>query len=351
MKEQAIGINSPLSRRSLIELSAALGLEALLGSTKRVLADNRQPQLGLAQTSSDEDLKRAPNKDTFIARGTSSDIKFPFYDNFEIHNSDEQLNMGYLDELLAVLQTNRGTRDSREKAILDNTVTLCEGALGCTTTRLDESGVYITARHGIANYKEFFSSIPDNPSYVFDPQTGRYDQITNAVFSNNFHPTQQEDIAIIYAPSGKPRKPVENIQLSAANLLEDRQLWMTGLLFDPYPALALSAPTEMALSYITITGVVDKDVNYIQEHPMAHITAVRGMNPFGGVSGSSVRDSHGIIVAIESGAYFDEDFDPETFDWTQPYMEGIYKGATVTPLTKILSNPQRTLIRLHLTSD
>jgi hypothetical protein len=136
----------------------------------------------------------------------------------------------------------------------------------------------------------------DNRTMVInDPYSGAANRAQGFMLHRN------ADMGIIYAPTGYSPKPTEHMQIDTDSLARGVPLWMIGLF-----------PGEQLQEVQKFGTVIDHTDG---------LTFVKGMQPFGGTSGSPIIDAQATIVGLEKGYYPDA---------ATHYEE--YEGATITPM-------------------
>lgn len=232
----------------------------------------------------------------------------------------EEIDYTYLEEIIGELQQTRGNTEKRVKAahqslrLMRQETGVDERVEYATAFQIDESGIYLTANHA-AKYSisEVLSQFQLS---VTNPISGEASRVQAALK----HP--RADVAIVYAPTGRSKKPTPDLRLNFDSLEDEEQLWMVGFV-----------PRRDGRVYETVrTGHIDNSVkmsdasanekyfpNFVRE--AASKIAVRGLIPVGGTSGSPIVNQRGEIVAIESGFF--------------PLAEKVeeYEGAVVVPLS------------------
>jgi len=227
----------------------------------------------------------------------------------------ELLNAQYISWLLKELEHEKGDAWTRIEAT-ERSLRRVEGhgkpgSIG-TALQIDESGIYLTAKHVVSDFQRPSEPTPYLTSIV-DPRTGE------SAFAMDYALHPRADIALVSAPTGKPKKPTTGIQLNFLDIQQSERLVMVSLF-----------PTQNYDSnLITEEGIVDRsiaffdiknaDATYFAESEAS--LAVEGLIPRGGSSGGPIVNNRGVVVGVESGAY------PSGARTIQNY-----KGARITPL-------------------
>lgn len=271
--------HNPFSRRALL---IALGCGAL-------------------EACSGGDHSPLPSKETITPLPKIPDG--PFVSDFK-----EQINDTYLHTLLQELQQEAGDRQTRVNATIGSLrliQNLSTGAFEATAFQIDNSGYFVAAKH----------SVPADPRkdsvIIINPYDG------SSVLVVEFRVNPEADVAIMFAPTAKPPQKTPNMQLDFTGLVQHEQLWMIGLV--PHQTVYRRIITGQVDTSVPLRPLQSNDVLAKQARDTR--VAVRGMIPYGGMSGSPLVNNQGVIVGVEAGAYPD---DARTVD--------TYKGAVVTPL-------------------
>lgn len=215
-------------------------------------------------------------------------------------DSLERINTAYLSELLSGLQAEAKSPEAKVRAVQQSLRRIKGPTIEATAFEIDESGYYLTVEHAIRG--DYKSEAP----IIINPYTGERSLVAEV------RAHDKADMAIIYAPNGRPPKPTRNLQFDFSALTDEQRLWLIGL----YPS------KKQELLRCIKPGRVDRSVELAGFNvEQASRVAVKGIIPFGGTSGSPIVDGSGTVVAVEAGAFPD---DAKSTD--------AYQGAVVTPL-------------------
>ncbi|TSC89491.1 MAG: hypothetical protein G01um10145_648 [Microgenomates group bacterium Gr01-1014_5] len=202
----------------------------------------------------------------------------------------------YLETLIKKLEENIGTTERRMQTLLHN---LCKldtlaGDLGGSATGLmvDESGIFIAAGHSFGNYPRSFKPVK-NLNLITHIATEKIYMI------REFMVMPEVDIAIVYAPTGKPRKPIDNIQMNTVEPSEGEDLWSWGVVTKP-------EANPPSYNYGIVHGKMTKKLNVTEELPYREMLHAEDLKSWGGLSGSPMINRRGHIVGVLSGGYPNE---------------------------------------------
>lgn len=218
--------------------------------------------------------------------------------------SPEIIDRNYIPRLLTELVQERGDAESRERAIKENLVQLVPTKDGYklengklpftslstgTALKIDESGYYLTAAHVVMRIddKTGEKSLLQKPILLFEGNTGNTSPVQSYIIDTD------HDLAIIYCPTGLPRKPVDNLQLSISDFQEGEQVSQVGFDWQVMPA-ALDSFTEEEGE----VDVADTDHLIYKD-----ATLVKGVISPKGTSGGPVYTQDNIVKGVISGYY------------------------------------------------
>jgi hypothetical protein len=236
----------------------------------------------------------------------------------DVFNSNplEYMDREYLSGLFDTLRTEIKDKETKVKAVQGSLRRIKDTTDGMEATvfQIDESGYYLTAKHTLPH------DLAGHLVTVANPYDGEESLVTEC----RVHPSA--DIAVLYAPNGRPPRAIEGLQLDFPNFEDEQELWMIGLYTNK----------DQELFRCIKYGQVDEGVE------LSHDTfgertrvAVRKMIPFGGTSGSPIVNSEGTIVGVESGAFPDN---------AKTLKE--YDGAVIAPLSYISELPSQPSITI-----
>lgn len=239
----------------------------------------------------------------------------------EIKNS-EPFDIEYVKSLIQELKKPNNLETAAKLNALKENATYLElkDSGGGSALKICESGYYLTAAHIVLDEESTKDEqIPIKTRVsAYRPSTGT--QTVATQFIADF----QTDLAIVYAPTGLPRRKVQGLTIVDTPLETNRRLWLLGM------ELVLGANNSASMQLHIPSGMLDPDIAANGKFKL-----IKGMRPFGGSSGGSIIDLQGNIVAVESGAYssIQRDVAP-TYDQ--------YTHAIVSPMTnlaKLLDRP------------
>jgi hypothetical protein len=198
----------------------------------------------------------------------------------------ESLDLEYLGELIERLKEEKGDFTSRLEAVeqsrrLVQVHTSTEGIAGKGTAfQIDESGIYVTARHVLTAHGVDKASGYFNRTFITinNPYNGK------TQYARGFVVHKDADMGIVYAPTGEPSRATPNMQFDVMGVKDSEPLWMVGL-----------EPRTDGVNEVQKFGTVIEQSD--------NLVAVKGMRPFGGTSGSPIIDMNGTIVGVESSYY------------------------------------------------
>lgn len=286
------------SRRLFIVGSTALGLITLAG-IKSCL--DRDPPLNLPKP----DPSKYETKAEFISSGLPSPIRESEYPR-------PILNRDSLRYLLDTLITPPKDGGERMTGIKDNVVELyfqlSKGGNGRGTGLLiDESGIVLTAAHILTEKPGEMTK----RGLVYSPYKKTQFLVSSAMIDEKL------DLAIVYAPTGKPAQRATGIQFNTNEIPSGALLRQLGITRDNANAFLVPLDGQALEPNFKIPGTRD----------FKNLRAVLGMIPFGGSSGGPIIDLNTeTIVAVESGFFTDK---------TPPFRRSDYFGSTIAPLTTL----------------
>lgn len=217
--------------------------------------------------------------------------------------SSQPLEEEYLQNLVSNLNVDKGDKESRVKAIGENfSLVGYDNGGYASALQIDESGIYLTAAHVVEDKsgKPIIGKIfVDTPNK--DPQAY---QILSIVADHD------NDLAIFYAPTGKERKPVDNIQI-VENIKPKQDTWIIG-----------TVNRYQDFSYVgVLRGIYNPGLKYNKE--FATLLPIENLRPFGGLSGGPAIDSEGRLIGVLSGTLWRGNAPTDRKD---------YKGAAVASI-------------------
>lgn len=230
------------------------------------------------------------------------------------------LDKEYLQSLVNNLHAVKGDRASRAESVADHFTHIGSslGNMG-SALQIDESGIYLTAAHiitteaGSVKPGKFYAHTPKVDNRAFQTESGIFTDLDT-------------DLAILLAPTGKPRKPVDNLVLKDQPT-QNEEVWLLG-----------TPDVKRDYTFLGILkGIIDYSANYSK--PGKNLVPVREMKPFGGSSGGPIIDNEGRMVGVESGTLW------EGSNSNVPRER--YKGASISPLSYLKELLNRPIIRLR----
>lgn len=204
----------------------------------------------------------------------------------------------YLEKLLDELEKPRGrTINERVKAVEEGLVGISNGltsqGLG---VQLDESGYFLTVAHNIF--------LP----LAIDATTSTLIQPVPAVWglrAGLVHPIKamgvsyENDLAVVYAPTGLPRRPIPNLQISRLNAEMRSKRWLITMEIlgrnQPNQLVISSGFTRPKESPFTITGP------FPSREVLRDAYLVDGIVSSPGLSGSPLVREDGVIESVLRG--------------------------------------------------
>jgi hypothetical protein len=215
----------------------------------------------------------------FERRGPYESPKTPVY-------SSQRFESNYLRELVASLQKERGNPNSRAEAVRDNLAGVIKSQMTgwlATALKIDESGYFLTAGHN-------FGALPDG----INPATGPffiYEPITNTPLAvKNFLIEPGNDAAVIFAPTQKPSKPLEKINLKLSDYSHGISLWM----------YSLASPNPQDVRMNILFGQVQNQNLPKLSQPYKALVIIEGMPDPGGEGGEPIIDEGGFVVGVRT---------------------------------------------------
>lgn len=224
-------------------------------------------------------------------------------------SSGQNFDLGYVQELLTNLENASGNAQNRRQAIMDSLfiiVHTTEGKTPSPAFMIDESGYFVSAAHTFGSESGNFHPLKTS-AFMYHPQYRVHFLI------RNFAIEPENDAAIIYAPTGSPRKKFPNLRLNFGELREGNPLTLVSIRQDrpeDYPQLELQ-----------VGRVANSEPNEFPDYK--NLVAVRAMIPTGGQSGAPIKNDQEEIAGILTGGY------------PVGQSNAPYQGALVTPLKNI----------------
>ena len=212
-----------------------------------------------------------------------------------------------LDVLNSLEQPRTTTPRERLISVYENMATIGLGSFGGNCFQFDESGYFLTVAHvPLSLAKEG----PRINQQVHFPESGDVHKVETVLSNSQF------DLAVVFAPTGKKRKPVPGVEIDSRPLSVAEKLWMPFW----YPGGTKDMMVRILHGEIQST----KDVH---NPPYQGHVAVEGMKPYGGCSGAAVVDAYGRVRAVESGAIVAKG--------EQGNLRSEYAAARVVPIDKL----------------
>lgn len=236
-----------------------------------------------------------------------------------INPESKPIDTTYLRKIFDVLQREKGTPEARSKAVLDNTdiIALDPNGKG-TAIMIDEAGYWLTVAHLVASLESGLQDPNPLPPSIYHLSTGVINRVTSILFD------PLHDIAVVFAPTGKPNKPVANMQLRNSILTSDTKLWQIGA-----NMRQIADSRHFETRKIILHGQVDYPSTNRTDWFTGQIR-VKDMIPFGGSSGGPIIDAKGSLVALESGSYSP----------TNSEDRATYTGSTIVPIKYAFDLPK-----------
>lgn len=239
-----------------------------------------------------------------------------------VDSATDQINPTYLRDLFDKLQqptdsvTNKATVVADNLSLLELRESLTSDIINGagSAIKIDEGGIYLTVSHLL---QERYVGAPiTSPVVVHTPRSSEGFQ------ANSYIIDQGLDLGVIYAPTGRPFKPVEGMQIRTDLQKPGERVWILGLL---------------ASKTFTWAGLGILSGNYSPQVPLPYNSArgaqfMAGIQPFGSSSGGPVIDSEGRLIGIESGAVAPQGQN----------QRSDYEGAIVAPIkgiSQLLTKP------------
>lgn len=178
--------------------------------------------------------------------------------------------------------------------ILDNLSWVSSMQSGGNALRIDESGYYLTVSHNF-----YQKDIQKQPPYtlrapafqVYHPQSGTFSGV-RTVFLNN-----ETEIAIVHAPNGNDKRPIEGMQFAWDLPFAPAKLWILYLQDAMSPELHIGI-TKGTYRYWSLDDMFNGYIPQLEESFI-----LEGAIPPWGSSGAPIVDDQATIIGLEQGSY------------------------------------------------
>lgn len=223
-------------------------------------------------------------------------------------------------EIFSELTARNIETEAKKVALLSHVVDIeAEGGNSASGFMIDQSGIVVTAAHTFLNGE---GKIQPKVTVVFTTlQTAKGEKVQGYPVTL-LDVDAVKDIAILYAPTGKPQHTSTDLQIRSSPLTEGERVIAIGhtMFIDPK-----TSNKDRGL-YI-VTGRIDRGTTEeVKTYFPAHI-GVKDMKPVGGISGGPVIDSNGNIVAVLRGSLNGEKGENEASK---------YRGGIISPMTDFI---------------